>query len=272
VSTVAKLFDRLIDDAALFPPANAPMATAVPAHLGYADAPHAGLVGRFLCPASRLDELAAALPSGVTVELGLIADTGLPGLPGALSLVASEPRLRLTGVEIALPDGDAVESARRAVAELPRDVDGFVEVPRVPGFRGVLDVLIGSGVAAKARTGGATAAAFPTEAELAVFVSGCVERGLPFKCTAGLHHAVRHRDRETGFEQHGFVNVLLAVHAALSGGDVRAVLSTRDTQALAAGCRALTGADAARVRMSFVGFGSCSIAEPVADLTELGLL
>jgi hypothetical protein len=266
------LLDRLIDDAALFPPGNAPMATAVPAHLGYADAPHAGLVGRFLCPASRLDELAAALPSGVAMELGLIVDTGLPGLPAALATVASEPRLRLRAVEIALPDWDVVESARRAVAELPPDVTGYIEVPRVPGFRGVLDVLIGSGVAAKARTGGATAAAFPNEAELAALVVGCVERGLPFKCTAGLHHAVRHRERETGFEQHGFVNVLVAVHAALTGGDARAALASRDGRALAAECLALSAEEAARVRASFVGFGSCSIAEPVADLTELGML
>jgi hypothetical protein len=272
VSTVPILFDRLIDDAALFPPGDAPMAAAVPAHLGYAEQPYGGIVGRFLCPASRLDELAAALPSGGILEIGLIADTGLGGLPAALSLLASEPRLKLTAVEVTLPAGDVVEAARAAVAGLPGDVTGFVEVPRVPGFRGVLDVLIGSGVAAKARTGGATAAAFPTEAEMAVLIGGCVERGLPFKCTAGLHHPVRHRDRETGLEQHGFANLLLAVHAALTGGDVRAALSTRDTHAVAAGCRALTEEDAARVRAAFAGFGSCSIAEPVADLTALGLL
>src|SRR5262249_6602363 len=140
------------------------------------------------------------------------------------------------------------------------------------GFRAVLDVLTGAGVAAKVRTGGASAAAYPTEAELAGVVAGCVERGLPFKCTAGLHHAVRHRDRATGFEQHGFVNLLVAVHAALTGGDVPAALSTRDGPALAARCRSLTCEEAARVRAAFVGFGSCSIAEPVADLTELGLL
>jgi hypothetical protein len=272
VSTVPTLLDRLIDDAALFPPGNAPMAAAVPAHLRFAEEPYGGLVGRFLCPASRLDELAATLPSGASLEVGVIADTGLPGLPAALSLVASEPRLRLTSVEIPLPPGDAVEAARQAVAALPEDVEGFVEVPREPGFRGVLDVLIGAGVAAKARTGGATPAAFPTEAEMAVLVTGCVERGLPFKCTAGLHHAVRHRDRETGSERHGFVNLLLAVHAALSGGDVPAALSTRDTRTVAEGCRAMSEEEAARVRASFVGFGSCSIADPVADLTGLGLL
>ena len=42
---------------------------------------------------------------------------------------------------------------------------------------------------------------------------------MPFKCTAGLHHAVRHRAADTGFEHHGFLNVLLAVAAALTGED-----------------------------------------------------
>ena len=266
------LLDRLIDDAAVFPPGNAPMGAAVQAHVERADAAHAGLVGRFLCPASRLDELAAALPPGVSVELGVIADTGLAGLPDALSLVASEPRLRLTGVEIALPADDSVEAARRTLASLPPELPAYLEVPRVPGFRGVLDVLIGSGVAAKARTGGASAAAYPTVAELAALVTGCVERGLPFKCTAGLHRAVRHRDWATGFEEHGFLNLLLAVHAARTGGDVSAALSTRDGPALAAECRRLLKEEAIGVRTAFVGFGSCSIIEPVADLTGLGLL
>jgi hypothetical protein len=272
VSTVPPLLDRLIDDAAVFPPGNAPMVAAVQAYVDRSDAVPAGLVGRFLCPASRLGALVAALPPGVTVELGVIADTGLTGLPEALSLVAGEPRLRLTGVEIALPADDAVEAARCTLAGLPPDLPAYLEVPRVPGFRGVLDVLVGSGVAAKARTGGPTAAAYPTEAELAALVTGCVERDLPFKCSAGLHHAVRHRDRATGFEEHGFLNLLLAVHAARTGGDVLTALSTREGPALAAQCRWLSEDEAAGVRAGFAGFGSCSIAGPVADLTGLGLL
>ena len=52
-----RCFAGLVDDAALFPPGNATIAEAVPGHLDHARAGDAGLLGRFLCPASRLPEL-----------------------------------------------------------------------------------------------------------------------------------------------------------------------------------------------------------------------
>ena len=86
-------------------------------------------------------------------------------------------------------------------------------------------------------------------------IAACREAGVPFKATAGLHHAVRHDG------EHGFLN-LLAATAAPSGG-IEAVLAEEDAAKLD-----LTGAD----RSLFVGFGSCSWREPVDDLVELGLL
>ena len=44
------LFRHLIDDAALFPPGNAPMDAAVPAHLALRTGLLSDLVGPFLCP------------------------------------------------------------------------------------------------------------------------------------------------------------------------------------------------------------------------------
>ena len=44
-----------------------------------------------------------------------------------------------------------------------------------------------------------------------------LDRETPFKCTAGLHNAVRHRAADTGFEHHGFLNVLLATRQAFDG-------------------------------------------------------
>jgi hypothetical protein len=95
---------------------------------------------------------------------------------------------------------------------------------------------------------------------------------LPFKATAGLHHAVRYTDPETGFTHHGFLNLLLAVAAALSKGEVEEVLAATDADALADAAKAMDHDTARAVRRLLVAYGSCSISTPLADLVELGLL
>ena len=74
------LFDGLFDDAALFPPGDAPMASAVPAHRQL-QARLGGLVGPFVVPAARLDDLVAHLDDGPAVDVSLIANED--DLPGA---------------------------------------------------------------------------------------------------------------------------------------------------------------------------------------------
>lgn len=86
---------------------------------------------------------------------------------------------------------------------------------------------------------------------------------------------MRHDDEATGFAHHGFLNVLLATHAALEGAEhaeLAAVLGERDGAVLAA---KLTGLDEGQVRAAraaFTAFGTCSIAEPLADLLALNLV
>jgi hypothetical protein len=288
----------LIDDAALFPPANVGMADAVLAHRRYRAGGQAALVGRFLCAAGRIGELRAALdtepgrtarpvrpgPSGPArtdqpadtgpLRIGVIGDAELVALPRALADVAADPRLVLEAVEIPLPAGtsgrqELTEATRRAVAALPTGLLGYVEVPRTAGWEAALDTLSAVGRGAKLRTGGSVAAAVPSVAELAAFLSACAARLLPVKCTAGLHHAVRRSDPETAAEQHGFLNVLVAAGAAVVGADPTGPLSERDGAVLAGQARAL---DPGPARGLLTSFGSCSIAEPVDELRALGLL
>ena len=56
------LLSGLIDDAALFPPGNAPMAAAVSAHDAHERSWYGAFIGPFLCPDVRLPELVGALP------------------------------------------------------------------------------------------------------------------------------------------------------------------------------------------------------------------
>jgi hypothetical protein len=270
----------LIDDAALFPPGNAPIDTAVVDHRRFRASTYAALVGRFLCPASRVTELRRTLDAGTPggdsgpLRVGVIVDVGLDGLPRALADVAADPRLVLEAVEIPLPRGISgrhalTDATKRAVAALPTGLLGYVEVPRVDGWEAALDVLTALGRGAKLRTGGTAAAAFPTVAEVAAFLTACAARLLPLKCTAGLHHAVRRPDPHLGVTQHGFLNLLVAAAAAVSGEDPVAALSEEDAAVLAKQAQVL---DAGPARGLLTSFGSCSLAEPVAELHDLGLL
>ncbi|MBV2156360.1 hypothetical protein [Kitasatospora sp. SUK 42] len=290
---IPELFRGLFDDAAVFPPGNLPVAEAVPAHRAHRAAWYAEAVGPFLCGAGRLGELTAVAAGGAVVKDAVsaegAADTeGVVGasdaplriglvLPGgsaelASALAAAAP-FELAGVELATRD------AAEAVAELdrllPPHVPAAVELPREllrgDGLDAVLDVLVDSPYRAKFRTGGLAAEAFPDEEELAAFLTGCARRGLPYKCTAGLHNAVRHTDPRTGFEHHGFLNVLLAAQET----DLRAaaaILAERDGEVLAKAARTLTDRQVTVIRNSFTAFGTCSIAEPLGDLAALGLL
>ena len=73
-----------------------------------------------------------------------------------------------------------------------------------------------AGLRLKFRTGGLDAAAFPSSEVLAGWIDAALDRETQFKCTAGLHRAVRHTG-EDGFEHHGFLNVLLATRRAFDG-------------------------------------------------------
>ncbi|MFF0409003.1 hypothetical protein ACFYUY_01030 [Kitasatospora sp. NPDC004745] len=271
-----ELFHGLFDDAAVFPPGNLPVAEAVPAHRAHRAAWYAEAVGPLLCGAGRLGELAAAVAGGAAtagdppLAVGLVLPGGSAELGPALAAAAP---FRVAGVELATRD------AAEAVAELdrllPPDVPAAVELPREllrgDGLDEVLDVLVDSPYRAKFRTGGVVPEAFPDEAELAAFLTGCARRGLPYKCTAGLHHAVRHTDPATGFEHHGFLNVLLAAQET-DPAAAAAVLAERDGAVLAKTVRELTDRQVTVIRNSFTAFGTCSIAEPLDDLAALGLL
>jgi hypothetical protein len=98
---------------------------------------------------------------------------------------------------------------------------------------------------------------------------------VPFKATAGLHRAVRYRDERTGFTHHGFLNVLLAVAAAGDGAavaDIVRVLDQTDPNPLVSQAQSLPADAVAKVRHAFVSYGSCSTAEPVEELSKLGLI
>jgi hypothetical protein len=107
----------------------------------------------------------------------------------------------------------------------------------------------------------------PSVEEVAQFIRSCRARGERFKATAGLHHALPSNG------EHGFLNLL----AACVFGDEEEMLRTRkielDASSFRAGGRSADADECARVRRElFHSIGSCSFAEPVGELRELGVL
>jgi hypothetical protein len=289
------LLTGLVDYAGLFPPAALSMDAAVAEYARSRRSPEAFMLGRFVVPAARL------------VELGRAADAHFPepgsGEPWRLSALvggdAHGDAARIASFNDAHAGRavvDAVElkaaspaQADEALEVFPPGLTAFVEVPLDENLDGLLTALKRRGARAKIRTGGVVPEAIPEPADVARFIAACAAAGVAWKATAGLHHPVRAEQAltyEPASERavmHGFLNVFAAAAFARKGApieDLEAVLREQDGDAFrfdAAGLRwrqrhATTDALAA-ARRDFAGsFGSCSFAEPVADLRALGVL
>jgi hypothetical protein len=274
--TVPLLLAALVDDAGLFPPEQLAMEAALARHREDERAGHPMLTHRFVCPASRLPELRAALIEGDTIRLSMVADTGLKELAADLDEARRDSRLHLEAVEIPLPAGaDQREAADEALAALPAGVAPYLEPQRGPGWLETVELISERGAAVKVRCGGAEAELFPSPEELASFIHTCARTGAAFKASAGLHHAVRAPDEGTGFVHHGYLNLALAACRAVPAGtvaDIAEVLACTDAGVLVAEARAVPAATTATARTLFVAYGSCSTSEPIEDAAALGLL
>ncbi len=286
---VTALLNGLIDNAAVFPPGNAELADAVPAHARHVGGPHGSLVGPFVCSDRRLPELSRLLeaaPPTDPLPLALVVIGGAGAIEPAITWADRDPHLDLRAIETALRDeDDLAHNAARIVTmldvALPDGVDAAIELPRLesdgptPGWLRAADAIAEADHRMKFRTGGEVPEAHPSEIALATAIDAALDRQTAFKCTAGLHRGTRNTAPDTGFEQHGFGNVLVATAALLDGAGTEAaasVLAHRNADAIGSTLRALDREAAARVRGWFRSFGSCSIDEPVADLVRWGLL
>jgi len=275
---LAVLTGALVDDAGLFPPEELDMASAVARHRRDRVAGSPVLTHRFVCPVARLGELRALLRDGEVMHVIALgpanADT-----EQRLAAIRQEGRLRVAALETRLP-ASAEEHATSldVVDSIARSFPGlavFVEIGTGPEREQALDLLAGRALMAKVRCGGVRPELFPAAADLGRFILAAAGRGLAFKATAGLHHAVGYRDGATGLEHFGFLNVLIAVadaQAGLDAGQLEDTLNSRDARAVAGRAAALDTAAATAVRAAFRSFGSCSTSEPLEDLAALGLI
>lgn len=290
---VTSLFASVIDYAGLFPPAQLTMTEAVRRYAHYLTGPNRALLGAFVLPLARLHEfdvVFAQLPPAAQAgwRLNVLAGADPAADPKIISNFNAHP----SGPRIVALETKAATPAEtsRSVAALPLSVDAWIELPSAaPDLPSLIDAVRATGRGAKLRTGGVTANAFPSPAEVARFLCECHRAGVVMKATAGLHHPLR-GDYPLTYEpgsprgtMFGFLNVLLAAALVRAGGsaaDTLALLDERDARAFTVkadeiawrGLR-FTAAQLAATRQTHCrSFGSCSFTEPIAGLQELSWL
>jgi hypothetical protein len=129
----------------------------------------------------------------------------------------------------------------------------------------------------KLRTGGVTADAFPTSAQIASALVTPATHQLPIKFTAGLHHAIRQFRDEVKTKMHGFLKCWEPRPCGEYRWDAqgpRSCSKTNPAHFPSPDFRVARLEDRRR-RLRIAGdcrvFGSCSFDEPRDDLRALGL-
>jgi hypothetical protein len=286
------LLTNIVDYAGLYPPAALGMTTAVLNYASYAESLDAWMLGRFIVPAARLGELEGEfaridttmpLPMRLSVVLGADVAADIDAVRAFKTMY--ERTFSVDAVEAKLATSTAID---QATALTEGEFELFAEVPADPDPRPLVAAMSRAGTSAKIRTGGVTADAFPSAEDVVRFMRRCIDAGVRFKATAGLHHPLRaeypltYEASSPSGVMYGHLNVFLAAAAiahGLSDDDARQILEERDPSSIVATDEALVWRGHAfsaehlvrtRVRVA-VSFGSCSFREPVDELRSLSL-
>jgi len=252
-----------VDYAGLFPPAGLSMAAAAGNYRKYLASQERWALGRFVCPAARLDELASELEGGDDGwEISATASVG-----GVADALAAVRRFNAGGSHAQVT---AFEAPLEALPT-PTGIEAYWELdPASADFEAQAAAVKDAGAFAKLRTGGIHEQAIPSVARVLRFLEVCRRLDLPFKATAGLHHALRGRyplTYEANAAQvtmHGFLNLMLATAALPDSAAARSMLEGDTLPAAELSEDRVTAA-----RRWFRGFGSCSFEEPLQCLTDL---
>jgi hypothetical protein len=307
-ASLRALLTGIIDYAGLFPPAKLTLDQAIRNYARYRREAEAWMLGRFIVPAARLEELEPyhdelfrfnpPFAFSVLGRSGATLPEFLANLRADLHDIAAfrkrhGDRVIVDVMEVRLPPDladprlpDSAESLYKTVRVFPAiDLLVFFEPPGpAAALLEQLGRLPCDDVGFKLRCGGLEASAFPSSSQIAEALCGSLDAGVPFKATAGLHHPLPRFDAGVNARMHGFLNVFLAgvlAHAHdLTAEQIRPILdddqashfSFDDKRASWRTLRATTKAITAARQDFVLSFGSCSFDEPREDLRALGWL
>ncbi len=275
-----------VDYAGLFPPAQLPLADSLAEYRRALAGADAWMLGRFIVPAVQLSVLADAVVrnahDGRSWTLSAIVREHMDEDAAAVQAFnqrAATQHVRVDTIECRPSSSDSITWLARTFSPA---FTVHVEVGVGPTARDDLRIVARHQLRAKVRTGGLAPDAFPAPASLVAFIESARDMGVPFKATAGLHHAMRGAyplSDEIGAQSatmHGFVNLMLAtaaVGARLPTTIAAALLTRTDHAALVFDDERVRWGDVelsidaiGRMREAqCVSFGSCSFREPADE-------
>lgn len=303
---------HILDYAGIYPPANLPLDEAFKNFLAYQSDPHAWMLSRFVIPAKRLSELPAFDEKVSFTTLGrgggdmddFLANVNLD-IADIRAFGDARKVAALDMYEVTLPASTLTDKfvandiVTRAADSLNKNgITVFFEAP----FAVAQDKPFGEGWEARAekllralrkvkdkhvgfklRTGGVTVDAFPSPEQVAWAIVQTRGAGVPLKCTAGLHHPMRHFNVSVQTKMHGFLNVfgagVLAFANGISQTEIQSILEDEQAANFVfdengfewKGLR-VANKGIQKARMFVTSFGSCSFDEPKEDLQKINLL
>ncbi|MBC8107470.1 MAG: hypothetical protein H7Z14_12830 [Anaerolineae bacterium] len=291
-AAIRALLAEVIDYAGLFPPASLALDPAIRNYAQFLRSEDRWMLGRFVCPASRLSELSPFVDdlfaTGEPLEISALGRGGKTREEFDIGMRADAEAIRTFNsrhTDRAIVD--AFETRAPANAKIPLEMSTFVEANIAGNWRGAIADVIESAelrqFGFKLRTGGVEASAFPPADQIAYSIVACRDARVPIKFTAGLHHPIRHLNQSVQARMHGFINVFVAgvlahVHR-LDEAKLIPILNDEDSKGFQFEKDGLRYKDLGatidqieHARRQVMSFGSCSFDEPREDLRALGWL
>lgn len=312
--------ERLIDYAGLFPPASLNLDKAFKNYLSYNNGKYSTMLYRFICPFTQMTQLKDLLVKEENgsdkIHISAISSGGISLSDFKLKFESdlriwndfkSDPNINadINSLEAKLPEEVFNSTDNKVLKGLIDNITERVRIeisnPVFTFFEGVTDPksshiaesvidsvsnhnLKGINCGFKLRTGGVTADSFPASEEIAYCIRTCLDKKVPMKFTAGLHHPFRHYDLTIGTMMHGFINVfaagIIAMRHDISNKGIEEILNDEDPEdfiftddhfSWKDWKAEINDVEYARKNL-VLSFGSCSFDEPVDDLISLNLL
>lgn len=315
IESLKEFCGNIIDYAGLFPPASLELGQAFHNFVFYRQGEYRWMLGKFIIPVKRLAELGSLLDDMTidgSVPLSILGSSSenvneFYSLFKSDIAIINEFKSKYSGTvtidafEVRLPsdifkdnDNTELQKLMGSISDslentLGKKIPVFYEVTLTKEYEAEIIRTVetigalNNGSGYKLRTGGIEASAFPEPEVIAFAIMTCCEFDVPMKCTAGLHHPIRHYNEEVKSNMHGFMNVfaagILAYTSNLDEAEIIEVLTDEDPyefmfteSGFTWDENEITNSEIKSAREKFMlSYGSCSFDEPIDDLKAMEL-